>query len=139
MKPKPKKKRRAVHVRRRTKTTHPPKQFSAKYRRLILERSPRWIWRRRIALVFWLGRDALLPLLPAHHVDHLHYRNLGKFMGELPLLDVIPLHRKTHRLVTELRQKVNRALINLLCRALAAFWLVVIWAIPAHLLIKLIA
>lgn len=139
MRPKSKKKRRVVHARRRTKSTPSPKPFSAKYRQLILERSPRWVWRRRIALVLWLGRDALLPLLPAQHVDHLHYRNLGNFMGELPLLDVIPLHRKTHALVTNLRRQHQRALVNLPCRVLAAFWLVVIWIIPVHLLLRLIS
>lgn len=67
-----------------------------------------------------LGRDCVLPLLPAHHADHLHYRNLGH---ELPIRDIVPLHRKVHDVVGKIRKTPLRPLLTLYLRLSYLAWI----------------
>jgi len=67
------------------------------------------------------GRDCIFPLLPAQQVDHLHYKNLGR---ELPFIDVVPLHARTHTIVTELRRLGLRLPVNMFLRIAYGFWII---------------
>lgn len=95
-------------------------KFSPKYREHVSRRSKGWQRHCRLCKALFLGRDALLPILPAHHVDHLHYGNLG---AEIPFLDTLPLHRLTHSIVTFLRRIFGRFLVNLAMRAVVLFYI----------------
>jgi hypothetical protein len=64
------------------------KQLSPQYRNYINSDQWRKGWRRGLTMQLLLGRDAICPLLKAHHADHLHYKNLTR---ELPLRDLVPL------------------------------------------------
>ncbi len=88
-----------------------------------------------LCLFLSLGRDCVFPLLPAHHADHLHYRNLGH---ELPLHDIVPLHWKMHDVVGAVRKTPLRPLLTLYLRQsylvwigveVYAVWFVVQWVI----------
>ncbi len=65
-------------------------------------------WRDGFARNFtlrWLtfGQDCVVPLVSAHDADHLTYTRFGG--GEIPLVDLVPLHRFIHRaVVTHLRR-----------------------------------
>jgi hypothetical protein len=60
-----------------------------------------------------------LPLLKAHHADHLHYKNLTH---ELPLRDLVPLNKTMHlRIVTPLRSLLRFILGRGLGNALLAW------------------
>jgi hypothetical protein len=50
------------------------KQLSPKYRNYINSDQWRKGWRRGLTMQLLLGRDAICPLLKAHHADHLHYK-----------------------------------------------------------------
>jgi hypothetical protein len=75
--------------------------FSAEYTDHVNMRNPRWREKRALTFALSSGRDCVLPFLPAQQADHLHYGNLGH---ESPLLDLVPLHATTHKVVTALRR-----------------------------------
>lgn len=104
------------------------KYLSSEYREYIA--SDRWIkgWRRTWTMWMMLGGDALLPFLPAHHADHLHYKNLGH---ELPFRDILPLNRRVHlEVVTPVRAILRKQFGSTLgnhylafaMRAIVLFW-----------------
>jgi hypothetical protein len=51
-----------------------------------------------------MGRDALFPWLPAHHAEHLTYKNLGH---EWPIRDIVPLNRDVHKFLTWLKDLIS--------------------------------
>lgn len=93
--------------------------FSPEYKETL--KSPRWFKVRRIAFGITLGRDVLFPLLPAQECDHLVYDRMGH---ELPFIDIVPLHKWTHFVVTWLRRWGMKTPVNFILRAAYAFWLV---------------
>lgn len=98
------------------------KHFSPKYRQHVTQRSPSWRFRGWLCFALLLGRDCICPLLPAHHAEHLHYRGLGR---ELPWLDIVPMNRWTHRLVTWLKDVIpSYRFVNCwLLRLTYGFWI----------------
>jgi hypothetical protein len=73
--------------------------LSPQYQKYI--KSDSWRSRRPFIMALMLGRDTILPILPAHDCDHITYKNLGY---ELPLRDCVPLNKITHRwIITPLR------------------------------------
>lgn len=97
------------------------KQLSPKYRNYINSDQWRKGWRRGLTMQLLLGRDAICPLLKAHHADHLHYENLTH---ELPLRDLVPLNKTMHlRIITPLRSLLRIALGRKLGNALLAWTL----------------
>jgi len=67
-----------------------------------------------------LGGDCICPWLRAREVDHLGYRNLG---AEIPWIDVVPLHPRTHAIVTRLRRGGLRGPTNLVLRLSYGAWI----------------
>jgi hypothetical protein len=112
------------------------KQLSPKYRNYINSDQWRKGWRRGLTMRLLFGRDAICPLLKAHHADHLHYKNLTH---ELPLRDLVPLNKTMHlRIVTPLRsclrfilgRSLGNALLAWILRAFVLGWQgAAIWAI----------
>ena len=96
------------------------KQFSQEYRDTVSMKNPRWRAIRRLTFSLTLGRDVLLPFLPAQQADHLTYRHLGR---ELPFIDLVPLHKGTHQVVTVLRTWHLKTPVNFILRAAFALWL----------------
>ena len=82
--------------------------------------NPRWRMIRRLTFALTLGRDVLFPFLKAENADHLHYKNLGH---ELPLLDLVPLHKSTHFVVTWLRRWGFKVPVNFVLRTAYASWI----------------
>ncbi len=77
----------------------------------------------------------MFPLLPAHHAGHLHYRHLGH---ELPIRDIVPLHRNIHDIVGRIRKTSLRPLLTMYLRLsylvwigveVYAVWMLVQWVI----------
>lgn len=101
------------------------KRFSAEYRWATSMRNPRWRRLRRICFAVTMGRCAVVPLLKAHHNDHVTYRNLGK---EWPLRDLVPLNRHVHAAVTYLRAHGLKGPVNLILRAAYTAWITA-WAV----------
>jgi len=95
-------------------------RFSARYRAAISPSNPSWQATRRLTFALSFGRDCVCPLLRAREVDHLHYRNLG---SEIPWIDVVPLHPRTHALVTVLRRGGLRGPVNLVLRLAYGAWI----------------
>ena len=79
-----------------------------------------------MAIAVFMGRDAILPILAAEEVDHLHYKHLGY---DLPVVAVLPLHRSTHLFVTWLREWLPKWLIAFLMRCVALCWLYAWWGV----------
>jgi hypothetical protein len=112
------------------------KQLSPQYRNYINSDQWRKGWRRGLTMQLLLGRDAICPLLKAHHADHLHYKNLTR---ELPLRDLVPLNKTIHlRIITPLRsflrailgRSLGNALLAWILRAFVIGWQgAAIWAI----------
>jgi hypothetical protein len=112
------------------------KQLSPQYRNYINSDQWRKGWRRGLTMQLLLGRDAICPLLKAHHADHLHYKNLT---CELPLRDLVPLNKTIHlRIITPLRsflrailgRSLGNALLAWILRAFVIGWQgAAIWAI----------
>lgn len=92
--------------------------FSPEY--LTYMQSPSWHQKRRFCMALTLGRDCLFPWLRATDVDHLHYRHLGH---ELPFVDIVPLNRSTHKVVTWAREVVGREPVNIVLQIAFALWL----------------
>jgi len=89
--------------------------------------SRRWRVLRRLCFAISWGRDCVLPILPAQECDHLTYRRLGQ---ELPLIDVVPLSRWTHRrVVTPLRARFGRSVVNPPLRFAFGCWLALDFAL----------
>jgi hypothetical protein len=90
--------------------------MSPEYRQYI--NSDRWAdrseWIRRCTL----NRDGLIPLLKAHHTDHITYRNMGH---ELFLRDCVPLHSVTHWFITQLRKILRWAIGRKLANSVVAW------------------
>jgi hypothetical protein len=95
-------------------------RFSPEYIKHVVAKSPRWKLARWLCMNPLLGRDCVLPVLRAHHCHHLHYRNLGH---ELPIRDIVPLHRITHDVVHVAGRIFGRRAINGLLRFCYCFWL----------------
>jgi hypothetical protein len=104
--------------------------FSEKYRRHVNMANPRWRVIRAVTFTFSFGRDCIFPVLPARNADHLHYKNLGH---ELPLIDLVPLHTSTHRVVTRLRARGHTRAVNRVLRFCYGLW-VLLWLYAASLL-----
>jgi len=102
-----------------TSATHRPR-FSARYRAAVSPQNRSWQATRRLTFALSFGRDCICPLLRAREVDHLHYRNLG---SEIPWIDVVPLHPRTHALVTVLRRGGLRGPVNLVLRLGYGAWI----------------
>lgn len=96
------------------------KQFSPTYRWYVDSTNRLWRTRRALAFAITFGRDVLFPRLPSQQVDHIGYRNLG---GELPIRDIVPLHHTTHQVVTALRNRGKRALVDTVLRVAGLVWL----------------
>jgi hypothetical protein len=104
--------------------------LSPEYRQYI--NSDKWRNRSRFIRRCTLDRDSLIPLLKAHHTDHLTYRNMG---GELFLRDCVPLNRNVHGFITALRKflrwTIGRKLANFIVawvmRIICILWLPVIY------------
>ncbi|MBE9178715.1 hypothetical protein IQ268_09095 [Oculatella sp. LEGE 06141] len=122
--------------RRRSRTAQRSKvkQFSPAYREHVEGRSPSWMFRRWLCFVLLFGRDCVCPLLPAHHAEHLTYRNLGH---ELPMRDIVPLNRVTHAILTWLKDvfPAFRPVNAWMLRSCYGFWL----SLEALLLFKLVS
>ena len=101
-------------------TPLPPDYFSPKYRRATNLQSPHWRFIRRVTFAITLGRDTVAVWWPATDCDHLHYRNLGH---ELPFRDVVGLNWRTHRLVTVLRRRGWKWLVNFVLRFGYLVWI----------------
>lgn len=101
------------------------KSFSPKYTQR--RNSKEWRKYGKAQHALWLGRDALIPLLKAHDIEHLTYANLGR---EWFIRDTIPLNRVHHRrFVTPLRAltKGGKRRVTQAQRLMA--WTMRIWAI----------
>lgn len=100
------------------------RQHSEKYTNHVRRQSQLWRFCRWLCMAPLLGRDCVCPILQAKDVHHLHYRNLGH---ELPIRDVVPLHRVTHRLVEGIFEKLfGRLAVNQFLRCCYVFWLSVV-------------
>ncbi len=95
------------------------KSFSNKYEKHVQQKSWRWRLARWMTFTPLLGRDCLIPLLPATDCHHLHYRNLGH---ELPIRDLVPLNRFTHQIVEDLKMIVPQAVLAWGLRLAYLFW-----------------
>jgi len=106
----------AAGARRRSR----PGYFSERYRARTAPGNVSWSVLRVVTFTLTLGRDVLVPILPAQTLDHLVYGRLGR---EWPLRDVVPLSRATHGFVTSARDVVGRGPVNLVLRAAFVVWL----------------
>lgn len=77
-----------------------PRGHSNAYQRHVSMESTSWRLRRLATFALTWGRDAVFPLLPAQDAAHLSYRHLEH---EIPVRDIVPLNRATHRIVDKLR------------------------------------
>lgn len=96
------------------------RQFSPLYRWYVDPTNPLWQRRRNAAMALTLGRDVVFPWLKAHEVDHLSYAHMGQ---ELPIRDIVPLHRMTHAVVTALRRRGYKRGVDFVLRAAGVLWL----------------
>ena len=94
-------------------------RFSAEYRARVSMQNPGWRRLRRFTFALTLGRDVVVPLLRAEQLDHLSYRRLGH---EIPIWDVVPVSRGTHRLVTLLRRGGLKGPVNAVLRLSFVGW-----------------
>ena len=97
-----------------------PRRFSARYRAAVAPWNRSWQDTRKLTLALSWGRDCVFPWLRAREVDHLGYGNLG---AELPWIDVVPLHPRTHAIVTRLRRIGLRGPVNLVLRLAYGAWI----------------
>lgn len=88
--------------------------------------NPRWRLLRVITFAITLGSDCSFPWLRAHHCDHVGYRRLGR---ELPWIDVVPLNRKTHAIVTKLRSLGFKTPVNIFLRLTYGAWFIAWFAL----------
>ena len=95
-------------------------RFSERYRQAVAPWNKSWQATRKLTMSLSWGRDCVMPLLPAQQVDHLHYRNLG---AEIPWIDVVPLHTRTHEIVTVLSRSGLRMPVNLILRLMYGTWI----------------
>jgi hypothetical protein len=85
---------------------------SPDYHRYINSRDWKESLRRKIALHLLFGQDVVLPVLKAHDVEHLSYRRIDfkRCKGyEIPVLDLLPLNRVTHRQIITPLKKILRS------------------------------
>ncbi len=97
-------------------------KFSEEYYRATSHTNRRWRAIRSLSFGITLGRDTIAPWLKARDLDHLTYRHLGR---ELPFVDVVPLSRTTHRIVTIGRRiPFAKPFINFALRLSYALWII---------------
>ena len=102
-----------------------PKDLSPEYRWSTSMKNPDWRAKRRQVFCLTLGRDVLIPFLPAQQADHLRYwdKHGNSLLGrEMPLRDLVPLHAGTHWVVTRLREMGLKHPVNFVLRAAFMMW-----------------
>ncbi|MEM7772402.1 MAG: hypothetical protein AAF327_18050 [Cyanobacteria bacterium P01_A01_bin.37] len=101
------------------------KTFSPSYHNRL--RSQAWRDYGKMQRSLWCGRDALLPLLPCHDIEHLTYSNLGH---EWFIRDTIPLNKHHHRkFVTPLRRLTKGGKRRVTAAQRAMTWMMRAWAL----------
>lgn len=95
--------------------------LSAEYLAYVRSDNADWQRVRRLTMFFSLGRDCIVPWLRATDVDHISYAR-GRFRHEVPWMDVVPLNRRTHQVVTILRRTPLRPLVNGVLRIGYGMW-----------------
>lgn len=110
--------------------------FTSEYRYYM--QSTLWKRKRASVLGTTFGRDAIMPWLRANQVDHMSYRR--GFGRERPWFELIPLHERTHRMVTALRDAGLRGPTNFALRVIYGLWfaayaapIIAVAAVAAHI------
>ncbi|MCU0550029.1 MAG: hypothetical protein MUC48_11830 [Leptolyngbya sp. Prado105] len=110
------------------------KYLSNEYRQYINSKGWKQSLRRKIALNLLFGQDVIFPLLKAHDVEHLSYKRVDfkNCKGyEIPVLDLLPMNRFTHRkLITPIKdvlrtifgRKIGNAITATFLRCCLIFW-----------------
>jgi hypothetical protein len=100
---------------------------SPEYHRYINSADWKESLRRKIALHLLFGQDVIFPVLKAHDVEHLSYRRIDfkRCKGyEIPVLDLLPLNRVTHRqVITPLKKMLRSCFGRKLGNAIVAYFL----------------